>query len=121
MLYKPLESDPEQYDIGCDSRELRRLYQKAKDIQVWGRIVEQYAKSCNRPHGFWDDEMAAAGRITASLASPFCDFFLTVMNAHGDIAVDRTRDRKEEEIPENYTDGFKGFKIVSAKGAKENA
>jgi hypothetical protein len=101
ILHKPLKSDPDKYNVGCDDRHLRRLYQAAGDVQVFGRIVEQYAKSCNRPGGFWDSEMAAVGRITAELMEPFRHFFITVINAEGDIAVDRTHDREERREEED--------------------
>jgi hypothetical protein len=116
MMYKPLKSDPDQYDIECDVAELHSLYRTARDIQVWGRIVEHYAESCRRPHGFWDDEMAATGRITASLVSPFCDFFLTTINAHGDITVDRSREREKEEQEKQFQEQVKnGLRIVPSK------
>jgi hypothetical protein len=101
ISYKPLKSDPNKYNVGCDDRHLRKLYQTAKDIQVWGRMVERYASSCNRPHGFWDSETAAVGRITAFLVNPFCDFFIAAINAEGDIAVDRTHDREDGERRED--------------------
>jgi hypothetical protein len=97
IMYTPLKSDPEKYNVGCDDRHLHRLYQAAGDIQVWGRIVEHYAEYGKRPHGFWDSEMAAAGRITAALMEPFRDFFIAVINAEGGIEVDRTHDREEQE------------------------
>jgi len=50
----------------------------------------------HRLRGFWDEEMACMTRIYSRLAEPFESFFLTAMNAAGDIAINRENDPKNK-------------------------
>jgi hypothetical protein len=103
IAYTPLKNDPDRYNIETDVRYLSRLAQNAKDIMTLDNIIEGHANSTHRPREFWDSELAAITRIMSGLVEPFYDFFITAVNAEGDIAVDRSRQEKNRDPPGSLT------------------
>jgi len=94
--FMPLKNDPDQHDIKYDYKELKKLHQNAKDIFMFSQIMEEHAHNMHRLRGFCDEEMACMARIYSKLTEPFASFFFTVMQAAGDIAIDRKKDPKKE-------------------------
>ena len=64
----------------------------AKDIMMFSKMMEERAHNMQRLRAFWDEEMACMTRIYSHLAVPFSRFFIDIMNAAGDIAIDRKKD-----------------------------
>jgi hypothetical protein len=94
--FKPSETMIGEHDVLCDYEELEKIHRYTKDIFVFCRVVEKYAQSLTRPKGFWDVEMASVSRLFSSLVVPLEKFTFTLKNAAGDIAVDRSKDPRNE-------------------------
>ena len=85
-IFTPCENDPDRFDVEYDYKELKRLYRNARDIFMFSRIMSA------RQQLFKDEEMACITRIYTRLVEPLENFIYTVMNAPGDIAIDREHD-----------------------------
>jgi hypothetical protein len=95
-IIKPLKDNPDKHNVEYDYRELEKLYQEARDVYRFSHIVKVYAGS-NEHRGFWDDDLEAISRIYSKMVHPFSDFFSTVINAAGEIAIDREHDPSQSE------------------------
>ena len=96
-LFSPVKGNPDLCNVKYDYKELEKLHRNAKDIFMFSRMMDEHAKDRNRLRAFWDEEMACMTRIYSHLARPFDDFFFTVMQAAGDIAIDREHDPQYED------------------------
>ena len=96
-LFKPVQGDPERCDVQYDYEELKKLWRNAKDIFMFSKMMEERAHNMNRLRAFWDEEMACMARIYSQLTVPFEKFFLTTINAAGDIAINRKHDPQYED------------------------
>lgn len=99
-LLKPMKTDPDEYEVEYTYGELEKLLTLARDIQTFGRMVEDRAENTARKPGFWDGELACVARIQKRLVQPFADFFSTAVMSAGDIAVDRKHDPRHGENPQ---------------------